>query len=299
MPFLFLILLQFIWASSYGVQKLALGEMPLGLVLIFRYGLATLILLLTGQLRFKNRFTPREWGLILFAGIINFAGSPFLQLKSLTLTYAVDVSILVSFEPLLTALVALLFLSEKLKKSTLLTFCVATAGMMVMSWQSGAASFDWVRLIGDGLFLLALLCEAACSGICKHLTEKENNRPLNIIGWMMLVGFLINLITNGPLLTLEKFKAIQPTGWIIILYLAILCSCIGYGGWVYLMKKIPLNQLALTLFLQPLFGTTIAVLLLDEPLNRQTILGGGIVLSTLLIWVAAHFRKKRLAKITP
>ena len=288
--FIFLILLQFVWASSYAAQKIALGEMPLGLVMVLRYGLASLFFLLIGQLHFKNRFTPREWGLILFAGVINFTASPFFQLKALTLTYTMDAAILISFEPFITALVAVLFLGERLKFSTLATLIIATAGVLVMSWQNGEGAFVWARLVGDGIFFLALLCEAACSGACKHLTENNINRPLSIIAWMMFTGFFVNLVLYGYQITPQNLAAIHPQGWVSVIYMALLCSCLGYGGWVYLMKKTPLNQLALSLFLQPLFGGIVAIVLLKEPLNQQSLVGGCIVLISLLIWFAASSR---------
>lgn len=287
---IFLILLQFVWASSYVAQKLALGEMPLGLVMVLRYGIAALFFLLIGQLNFKNRFTAREWGLILFAGLINFTASPFFQLKALTITYAVDVSILVAFEPLMTALIAVAFLGERLRFSTLAAFAIATAGVLVMSWQNGAGPFVWTRLIGDFLFLLALLCEASCSGACKYLTEKPKSNPLAVIAWMIFTGFAVNLAIHWSLVTPQNLAAINPKGWMALFYMSILCSCFGYGGWVYLMKKVPLNQLALSLFLQPLFGSIVAIAVLKEPLHQQTLFGGSIVLFSLFIWLGTHLR---------
>ncbi|MDP2599507.1 MAG: DMT family transporter [Deltaproteobacteria bacterium] len=286
----FLILLQFVWASSYVAQKLALGEMPLGLVMVLRYGIAAFFFLLIGRLHFRNRFTAREWGLILFAGIINFTASPFFQLKALTLTYAVDVSILVAFEPLMTALVAVAFLGERVRFSTLITFCIATVGVVAMSWQNGAGPFVWARLIGDFLFLAALLCEASCSGTCKYLTEKPKNDPLAVIAWMIFTGFAVNLVIHGSLITPQNLAAIHSRGWMALFYMAILCSCLGYGGWVYLMKKIPLNQLALSLFLQPLFGSIVAIAVLKEPLHRQTLFGGSLVLFSLFIWMGTRLK---------
>lgn len=257
--------------------------MPLGLILVIRFGLASLAFLLLGKLSFKPRFGFKEWGLIFFSGIINFSGSPFFQLSALRLTQATDVSILVSFEPLLTALLAVLFLKERLRPSTLYTFLAATLGVVIMGWQGGNADFQWQRLLGDSLFLLALLCEGTCSTVGRHLTQKYN--PFELIAWMVFAGFLSNLAFNWPLLTIQNISHIPLKGWLLAGYLALACTLIGYAGWFYLLKRIEVGKLALSLFFQPLAGVFLACLLLGEKLDLQTALGGTIVLLSLLIWV--------------
>jgi drug/metabolite transporter (DMT)-like permease len=94
---LLLVILQFFWSSSYVAMKLAMTEMPLGLVMILRYGIAGLVLL--AACGFKDwRISTRDFLLILAIGILNFTLSPFFQLTSLNLTDATDIAIMVAFE---------------------------------------------------------------------------------------------------------------------------------------------------------------------------------------------------------
>lgn len=292
MPLIALFCIQLIWASSYVAQKMALAEMPIGLVLIFRYGFAALCFLLLGQLNFKNKFTRKEWLLILFVGILNFAGSPSLQLNALTRTYAIDVSVLVAFEPLITALLAVLFLREKIRPSTLLTFFIAAAGVLIMASSKGTiGAFQWMRIIGDGLFFLSLVCEGIYSVSSRHLVQKY--RPLQVLAWMMFAGFLANLLGHFQLVSKENIATISAVGWLNLLYLGLFCSSLGYGVWNWLLRKRPVNQLALSLFLQPLLGSALAVWILQEKLDLQTMLGGGIVLVALLTWLIFRSLQKQ------
>ena len=280
----FLFLIQLIWASSYVAQKMAVTAMPLGLVLILRYGIATLLFLLAGQLNFKEKFSRKEWLLIFFVGVLNFTGSPFFQLTALTKTVAIDTAILITFEPLVTTLLAILFLKERINRWTWLAFFAATVGVMIMSLHRSALGvFQWTRLWGDLIFLCSLLCEATCSTASRHLTQKYS--PLKLIAWMTCAGFLANLLANFPLLTSQNLKAIPVAGWLDLFYLALFCSCIGYGVWVSLLKRISVSQLSLSLFLQPILGTFFAVLILNEKLDFKTVLGGMVVLTSLLVWL--------------
>lgn len=281
---LWMILLQGIWASSYVVIKLSMAEIPLGLVLILRYGIASLAFLLAGQFRFKPKFTRKEWALLALTGIINFSFSPYFQLKSLTLTRATDVSVLVAFEPIISALMALFFLKEKLKVKTVVTFLTATVGVIIMSgWRPSQGGVATARLMGNAIFFLALICEGVCTITAKHMVKRHS--PFRLIAWMILFGFVANLAGNAPLLVQTSWAAISVQSWAGVVYLSLFCTTIGYCGWVALLKRMPVNRASLSLFLQPVFGIFLATLILSEPLDAQTVAGALIVLVSLLIWL--------------
>lgn len=277
--FLFL-LIQLIWASSYTLQKMALGEMPLGLVLIFRYGFATLIFFLCGFFWRGKQFSKKEWFLILAVGVLNFTGSPFFQLKALSLTYALDASIMITFEPLVMTLLAIFFLKEKLTARAAWAFFLATVGAILMSTAKGVSGgFEWTRVLGDFIFLGSLLCEGVNSITTRHLTQKYD--PLRLISWMVLAGFSANLAGNFPLLTAANLQHISITGWSSVGFLALGCTCIGYGVWNVLLKKMPVHKVALSLFLQPIFGGFLAIVILKESVDFRSLIGITLILFAL------------------
>lgn len=279
-----ILFLQITWSGSYIAMKLAVAEMPVGLAMILRYGLAVLFFALAGRYWKRPRFSAREWALIAFVGVVNFSGSPFFQLTSVTLAPAMDVSILVAFEPVIAALLAVFFLKERLEKSTLAVFGIATIGVFIMSgWQSSSASFDLWRLAGDGLFLLSLVAEGIYQVSSRHLTQKHP--PFQLAAWMILFGFLTNLLANHSLLTAENFSRISVAGWGSLFYLALICSTIGYGAWCWFLKKTPVSVLSLSLFLQPIAGSILAALILKEKMSWQTAMGAALILSSLFFWL--------------
>ncbi|MBI4125208.1 MAG: DMT family transporter [Deltaproteobacteria bacterium] len=286
-------MIQVVWASAYVSQKMALAEMTPGLILILRYGIAVLFFLLAGQYGFKQKFSRKEWLLILGVGVLNFSGSPYFQLKALTYTYAVDVSVMVAFEPLVSALLAVYFLRERMHPFTLLTFGLAILGVLIMSLGKGSGgTLQWFRLWGDSLFLISLLCEGACSITSRHLTQRHS--PLRLIAWMILAGFTANLLGNFPLLGFSTLTQISPAGWLNLVWLGFFCSVFCYWVWFSLIQRIPVNQIALSLFLQPILGSALAVVLLKEKMDGRTILGSAFILLTLLIWVFKRRTSLRL-----
>lgn len=292
MSILLLILFQLIWSGTYTAMILAMQEMPPGLILILRYGIAVLVLALMGHLHFKNRFTRKEWTLIFLVGFLNFSLSPYCQLKALTLTHATDAAVLVAFEPLIVAFLAVLLLREKLRRSTIVTFMIATAGVLMMSGASGFNSkLDWMRLIGNGFFMVSLVFEGIYSILAKQLVRKYH--PMSIMAWLMFAGFLGNFAGNFHLLTPHHLEKITSQGIWALLYLALLASAVCYTGWTYLLKKIPVNQIALSGFLQPVTGSLIAAFMLGETFAWQTYVGSMVVVSSLSVWLWQRLRARQ------
>lgn len=285
-----LIVLQAFWSSSYVAMKLAMTEMPMGLVMILRYGIAGIILLIASGWK-DWRISTRDALLILFIGILNFTLSPFFQLLSLGLTFATDTAVLVAFEPMATALLAVLILKEKFSKRTLGVFIIATAGVLIMSnvrMRHGEVAMT-ARLLGNFIFLISVGCESLYSIVSRYTTQRI--APLRVIALMTLSGAVTNCLIYPSTLTAENFANIGMTGWCSILFLAILCSVIGYGAWTTLTRITPVNRLTLSLFLQPLFGGVVAYFMLDEVPTARTMIGAGIVVSSLLFWVVSHMGK--------
>lgn len=291
MPYiLLLIVLQAFWSASYVAMKLAMTEMPMGLVMILRYGIAGIVLLVASGWK-DWRISTRDAMLILFIGILNFTLSPFFQLLSLGLTDATDVAVLVAFEPMTTAMLAVLILKEKFSKRTLGVFIIATVGVLIMSnvkMRHGEVEIT-TRLLGNFIFLISVCCESLYSITSRYTTQRIP--PLRVIALMTISGAVTNCLIYPSTLTAENFSNIGMTGWSSILFLAFMCSVVGYGGWTYLTRITPVNRLTLSLFLQPLFGGVIAYYMLNEVPTSRTVVGAGIVVSSLLFWVISHLGK--------
>lgn len=287
MTLFWLFLFQLVWSSTYVAMKLAMTGMPLGMVMILRYGIASAAFCAAGFLNFRERFTLREWGLILLVGLLNFTGSPFFQLTSLKLTLASDVAIMVSFEPMVAACLAAWLLKEKMERGTLLTFLIATLGVLILSTSNGTAGVGAAnRLLGNSLFVFSLLFEGLCQVTSRHLVQKYH--PFRLTAWMVFAGFLGNAATHADLLSLKHLAAIPALGWSMVLYLGLICTVMAYGGWAHFLKRIPVGHISLSIFLQPIFGTAIAAAVLGERLTVRGMAGMLIIIVSLLLWIRKH-----------
>ncbi|MDA1236882.1 MAG: DMT family transporter, partial [Acidobacteria bacterium] len=124
-----LLLAQAMWAGSYVAMKVAGDAMPVGAVVVFRYGIASLAYLFLIPIVGLPRMAKRDWALVAALGVVNFALTPTLQVQSLRLTRAADVSLLIGLEPILTVILAGLILRELLNPRIIGAMVLGLAGV--------------------------------------------------------------------------------------------------------------------------------------------------------------------------
>lgn len=288
---LLLFIVQGFWAASLGARQIALVDMPIGLILILRYGLSSLILLLFGTFKGASQFSRRDWLLILFIGIGNFSLSPYLQLKGIELTQTIDLSILIATEPFIIALMATISLKEKLTWEMVVVFILSAIGVLILSgwnWETFSLPMTHERFLGNILFLLALLFESINTTASRYLTQRHD--PLKLFAWIMGIGAITNLIIYyKTVLEIPPLHYPFMGSWLSIGFLVLGPTLISYGIWFWLTKRIEASRLALSLFLQPLIGVFLGYFFLDENVDHQTIIGASLIFITLLTWGLKKF----------
>ena len=283
---------QTIWAGSYVSMKLAGAELPVGAVVTLRFGLASLLFLPLVLRQGRPKIERRDWALILGLGALNFTISPSLQVAALRYTQAIDVSFLVALEPLSTVLLAALVLREPLGPRMLAAGVMAMAGALALSGVGmPGADVTRERLIGNGMYVAATLCEVSVTLAGGRLARRYD--PLAAIGLMKMAGFAAAAVVYAGVWDEVEFSAVSGKAWGAIAYLGAAASVAGYGAWYWVLREAPVSQVALTLFLQPIAGTVFGYWIAGETLGWNTLAGGALILGALawqqaLLWTRAH-----------
>ncbi|MHA2370588.1 MAG: DMT family transporter, partial [Candidatus Hodarchaeales archaeon] len=115
----------------------------------------------------------------------------------------------------------------------------------------------------------------------KQLTSRYSSFELTTYG--VVCGTLILF----PLALLEWNSELYEPGhlhiWGGILYLAIFATCVGFVLFNRSLKRIGASRTAIFINLVPIFGSTLAILLLDETLTLLKVLGLVFVIGGVLI----------------
>lgn len=277
---LWLIAAQSVWAGSYVAMKFAGAELPIGAVVTLRYGVAALLFLPLILRHGVPRYEGRDWALIAGLGALNFGVSPTLQVAAVQYSQAVDVSILVALEPLLTLIFAAIFLGERLSSRTWAAGAVSLTGALVLSGVG--LSLEGVareRLLGNLLFLTSTLLEISVTIFGARLVKRYD--PVVTMGLLKTAGFLASGAAYAGVWGDVDLAAISAKAWWSIAYLGAGASVFGYGVWYWLLKRAPVQKLALSLFLQPFVGTVAGVALAGETVGPNTLMGASLILAGL------------------
>ncbi len=283
---LWLVAAQSVWAGSYVAMKFAGAELPVGAVVTLRYGVAAALFLPLILRRGLPRYRRRDWALMVSLGALNFGVSPTLQVAAVRYTQALDVSILVALEPLLTLIFAAIFLGEKLAGRTWAAGAMSLTGALVLSGVgiSGAESTP-DRLLGNGLFLASTLLEISVTIFGARLVKVYD--PLVTMGLMKTAGFLASSVAYAGVWSEVDAASVSAKAWWSILFLGAGASVLGYGVWYWLLQRAPVQKLALSLFLQPFVGTIAGVAIAGETVGPNTLAGAGLILGG-LAWSEAR-----------
>ncbi|HEU5071729.1 MAG TPA: DMT family transporter [Verrucomicrobiae bacterium] len=258
------------WGGTYSAFKDLKHWLNPGQLVTLRYGLAAILLLASWPFLRGPAPRGRDLWKTLVMGLIVFVGAPRLQVVATQAGQAGDMSVLVALEPLVATVGAALFLHEHVPARRWFGFFFGVLGAILLSniWRP---DFHLASLGANLLFISSFFCEAAYSVMGKPLIERA--AFLKVTTLALLGGTLVNFAWDGPS-TLAAARTLPLHAWLEIAYLAILCTAIGYAVWFAALRVVPVNVVAMTVFVQPFAGTLIAIVLLGESAHWGQLWGG-------------------------
>ena len=270
--FLQLILLAAIWGGSFLFMRIGahdFGPVPMTCI---RVGLASLVLLPLLAWRGGWAEVRASWRQMLVLGLVNTA-LPFALFVYAALSITAGMSsILNATSPLFGALVAALWLGEKITAARAVGFLIAFGGVAYLAWDH--AEF---KPGGSGWAVVACLVAALCYGVAASYTRRyvKGVRPLAIASGSLGAATLWLLV---PAVRLWPAAAPAPQSWLAVSLLAVLCTALAYLIYFRLMLRVgPTNAIAVT-FLNPVFAVLWGNVFLGEALEPRMLMGCAVVL---------------------
>ncbi len=268
-----------VWAGTYPATKALMGHAPFYLVTSFRYLTALLPLLIIAFWRHGPAISPRDLGRAFVIGICSFSLAPALMYQGVTLARASDAAILVSTEPLLTAIGAYFFLREGISRRTAVAMMFAFIGAAVLAefWHDAGA----VRPIGVGLILAALCAESVYSLLGKGMLERVP--PLKITAYAVFGGSVVNMAMLSALGMWPAARGLTDGDWVLLFgYLALICVVFGYPLWYHALAQDRVANVAITVFVQPVVGIPLAWLTVGEQPTLPQLAGAAIIVGAVV-----------------
>lgn len=269
-----LFLLAAIWGSSFLFTLQAVPEFgPFPLTAV-RVGVGVSALALMSYITVTGRLPDflANWKPIFALGVLN-AAVPFslyafaaLRLESGLL------AVLNAMAPLFGALVARVWLKERLTRNRILGLCLGFLGILILvydklSFNQGAA----------GWAVLASLLATVFYGIAANFTARylRGVQPQAVAAGSMVSATLI-LLPVAIFWWPTQLPGLHA--WGAALSLSLLCTAVAYLIFYRLLSNVGPSKTITVTFLVPPFGVLWGALLLDEALTAQMLIGMSTVL---------------------
>ena len=280
-----MILVVFSWGMAWAVGRiLALGLPPMtGAWLRYVLTMALFYLWFVGRALKGNDVnwlpTGRQtWRTLTLIAITGVLGYQVFFMNGMRLTAAGDASLIITFNPIFTVLLAAPMLGQQISRKMFVgLFCGFIGVAVVTGWSPNTDIPFEDRILGDLMILLASLNWAMTTNNTKRMMEQRNGEQkattLEIVVWYSLIGTV--LLT--PLAAWETWQHGIPeptlTDWYAIIYLAAISTVLAYYWFAIGVEKLGATAASSYIFLMPVFGVLGGVILLDENIGWTLLLG--------------------------
>lgn len=280
------------WGLNIVMVKFLTETTPPFLVAAVRMPLAGLALLPFALRKYGwYKPTPKQWVLLTLIGLTSIFFHQLFLASGVVTTTATNASLILGLNPLTTALLAALFVGEKMSLRLFLGILVGFSGVvMVVLSGSGDASIEMSGW-GDLIMVLSMLGYVIGGLLIKSISS--TNIPT-------LVTTAYSTIIGGVMLNIGSFMKYGPTayeqvhftgiGWLVMLLSAWIASSLGTLGWNYGIKLLGANKTAMFINGMPFASIVGAVLFLDEHVQWIHLLA--FVLTTAGIIIGTYHPRK-------
>ncbi|HDR8188778.1 TPA: DMT family transporter [Bacillus cereus] len=278
-----------IWGGMYVVSKYVLDFIPPLTLVWLRFIIAFVVLygiLKLAEKKQKKKVTIRkkDWLLFAWIGFIGYFISITCQFIGTKLSDAHTGSLVTSATPAFMVIFAALILKEKLSARRLLSTILATIGVIiVIGWDIEIGSY----FIGTIILVGAAITWALLSIYVKIASIQFSSLVITTYA----IFFSLFFITPFMIWELQTSSIGTVNTYVIfgVLYLGIVSTAGAFFLWNKGLELIDASIGSLFFFFQPIVGSLLGWLLLNETLNSNFFIGGILIICSVLI---TTFEKK-------
>jgi drug/metabolite transporter (DMT)-like permease len=279
-----------LWGTGFYWGRLALNEMSVEHMVLYRFLFATLGMLpVVVANRRRFHLSGGEMRLLLLSAAFGVPIQFLLQFHGLALSTVSHASLMVGAMPVLLAAGATLFAGERLDRLGWLALCGSTLGaaLIVLSSSRGSAAHTEPSLAGDLLVCVSLFAALAWILLSKKLMLTHSPPVVTaytiLSGTVMLAVLILGPWLLNPLTHLQvqppPLAHVSPTAWAALAISGLLCTATTTLLWNWGIHHVPASRAGVFLNIEPALGSWLGVELLGEHLGPFAWVGGALILT--------------------
>jgi drug/metabolite transporter (DMT)-like permease len=261
-----------LWGSTYVVAAGVLEAAPPLVLAFVRFGLASAVMVLLRSHEAppsKERTAPagpERWALLIL-GVIGFGLAKVLNYEGLARSTATDAALIINLEAVFTAFFGRLLLGQKLSTIQLFGLALALFGGLLLVWPNqpeSASHAGMDRAFGNGLMVASVAAEALASVLGVRAMASYTGMQVTAygtyLGGLALLPFALWQSAESG------FDVSWMTPWNLwgIAYLAVAATIVAYALWFKGLARADASRAAAYLYVQPIVGLLLGILIRRE-----------------------------------
>ncbi|WP_288227852.1 DMT family transporter [uncultured Enterococcus sp.] len=278
-----------IWALTFISTKVLLKDFLPIEILFIRFLIGFLVLTVVSRRRLSfNGWSKEKYFMI--AGLFGVFLYYYLENVALTYTLAMNVGIIGSVSPFMTALISRFVLKQgTIPKIFVLGFICSMIGISLIS-LSGTLNVD---PIGDGLALIATVCWASYSLIVKKISTFGEG---TIAATQRIFFYGLLFMLPVLFLSIDSFdvsRFAQLGNLSNLLFLGVGASALCFVTWNFSVKNLVAVRATVYIYTIPMLTTIASVAILGETITIKTVFGILLTLTGLILSELPNLLRQR------
>lgn len=268
-----MILSTIFWAGAFIAGKLSAPYIPAFTLTFLRFSVATLVLYFVVKKAEQKPFklTKKDIPVFMFTGIIGMFGYHVFFFNALRFTTAINSSIIGAMNPIITTILSIIFLKDKINAKRVLGIALSFTGVFLTLTNASVSVMRTLSFnAGDLLMLVAVFMWASYSVYSKKVMSDYSPLILTFYSFLFCTIFLIPFVIYET--PWELISSIPYYSYIASLYMSIFPSVIGYLVQQMSIKQIGPGRTSIFINLVPVFSIILSVLILNETISPVKIL---------------------------
>lgn len=196
------------------------------------------------------------WQLVVCSALI-ISMNQGLFILGIGMTNPVDSSVMGSLTPILTMVIAAIFLKFPMTWMKVLGVLTGLTGVLLLVMDSGQSEIASNPLLGDTLCLGAQLCAAIYYVAFGRIIQKYS--PYTLMKWLFFISVFTYVPFCMPEMAKVDYAALPAEIWWEIAYIITIATFLGYMMIPLAQKSLKPTVVSAYSYLQPVFATIVAV----------------------------------------
>lgn len=278
-----------LWGLMAPIGKSALAEFsPLSVTTFRMVGAAACFWLLSLFCK-REHVDHKDMLKIFFAALFALVFNQGVYIFGLSMTSPIDASIVTTTLPIVTMIVAALYLKEPVTNKKVLGIFVGAMGALILIMSSQSAAGNGSSIMGDLLCLIAQISFSIYLTVFKGLSQKYS--PVTLNKWMFVYASMCYIPFSYHDVAAIQWDGISPAAFMQVGYVVLGGSFLAYICIMTAQRLLRPTVVSMYNYMQPIVASTVAIIIGLGTFNLEK--GIAIALVFLGVYIVTQSKSRK------